>query len=240
MRVYKYLSAEFAIRDLADHRIKISEFADMNDPFELLGVKLSEPTRYEGSSAAEIERVLRQHCQLSYGALCFSKSPSNPLLWSHYADKHRGICLGFDVAPGVRIGDPNYVQSQQEADSDVLIEGFPSSHLSEGEAAIDPKFQEAEQIIMRLLLTKFKDWEYEDELRLIARKKAREGEHYFCNFDAELKPCEVRIGVRCSEPRSRIEEAVKDYSEPIRIVKTRLDPENFQVVEDNAVDRAIV
>ena len=21
----------------------------------------------------------------------------NPLLWSHYADKHRGICLGFDM-----------------------------------------------------------------------------------------------------------------------------------------------
>jgi hypothetical protein len=29
--------------------------------------------------------------------LCFSRDWHNPVQWSHYADKHRGICLGFDV-----------------------------------------------------------------------------------------------------------------------------------------------
>jgi hypothetical protein len=32
-----------------------------------------------------------------YGVLCFSRSCSDILMSSHYGDKHRGICLGFDV-----------------------------------------------------------------------------------------------------------------------------------------------
>jgi len=31
------------------------------------------------------------------GLLCFSRNWHNPVLWSHYADKHRGICPGFDA-----------------------------------------------------------------------------------------------------------------------------------------------
>src|SRR5438552_2914382 len=136
MRVYKYLSSGDAIRDLTQHRIKISEFADMNDPFELSGVRLSEPG-YQGASAKQMERLLREHCHLSYGALCFSKSPSNPLLWSHYADKHKGICLGFELSPDAPVSDPTYVNSQQEAASNALIDAIPYARLSEDEAAID-------------------------------------------------------------------------------------------------------
>ena len=31
------------------------------------------------------------------GLICFSRTWSNPLLWGHYAEKHTGIALGFDV-----------------------------------------------------------------------------------------------------------------------------------------------
>ncbi len=33
-----------------------------------------------------------------YGVYCFTERPDNFLLWSHYAAKHTGICLGFAVA----------------------------------------------------------------------------------------------------------------------------------------------
>ena len=36
MRVYKFLCAEFALQDIEEHRIKLSEFEDMNDPLLLL------------------------------------------------------------------------------------------------------------------------------------------------------------------------------------------------------------
>ena len=30
------------------------------------------------------------------GVLSFSKTSTDALLWAHYADGHRGLCLGFD------------------------------------------------------------------------------------------------------------------------------------------------
>jgi hypothetical protein len=34
----------------------------------------------------------------SFGVLCLSERPDDILLWSHYGDSHRGVCLEFDVA----------------------------------------------------------------------------------------------------------------------------------------------
>ena len=64
MRVYKFLCANYALQNLARKRLKISEFTDMNDPYELSGVELSDP---------DIERVLISHLQ-TIGVLCFSRN----------------------------------------------------------------------------------------------------------------------------------------------------------------------
>jgi len=42
------------------------------------------------------------------GLLCFSRHWHNPVLWAHYADSHKGLCLGFDVPDGDR--DVAYVE----------------------------------------------------------------------------------------------------------------------------------
>jgi len=36
MRVYHFLSATNALKDISKRRIKIAQFQDLNDPFELL------------------------------------------------------------------------------------------------------------------------------------------------------------------------------------------------------------
>jgi len=42
MRVYKFLTSEFAMKDIWEPRIKISEINDLNDPFELIPCDLSD------------------------------------------------------------------------------------------------------------------------------------------------------------------------------------------------------
>lgn len=44
---------------------------------------------------SEIERELRRHYER--GVCCFSTSYSNPLLWSHYGDQHKGLCIGYKL-----------------------------------------------------------------------------------------------------------------------------------------------
>ena len=44
MRVYHFLSAKYALDDISKKRIKIAQFQDLNDPFEILGPNLSDQT----------------------------------------------------------------------------------------------------------------------------------------------------------------------------------------------------
>src|SRR5260370_7015469 len=31
------------------------------------------------------------------GLICFSSSWKDPVIWAHYSDKHKGLCLGFEI-----------------------------------------------------------------------------------------------------------------------------------------------
>lgn len=40
-----------------------------------------------------------EHMKKQIGICCFSALFDHPLMWSHYADKHKGVCLGFHLNP---------------------------------------------------------------------------------------------------------------------------------------------
>src|SRR6266446_5545165 len=91
MRVYHFLPALHALEDIEKKRIKISEIDQLIDPFELWCVS------QEDKKLRPALRKYKKEMSERFGMICFSKQWHNPLLWSHYADKHRGMCLGFDV-----------------------------------------------------------------------------------------------------------------------------------------------
>ena len=84
----------------------------------------------------------------TYGVLSLAKKPNNILMWSHYADSHKGLCVGFDKkllfeSIGGSIGPVIYSKK------------FPKIGL----------FDPAPVSILRLLNTKSKIWSYEKEFR---------------------------------------------------------------------------
>ena len=91
MRVYYYISQEFAISNIINKRVKISLLDDLNDLFEFLGIDISDEDFRRHFLTARDEAAKR------FGIICFSKDWHNPLMWSHYGDKHKRICLGFDI-----------------------------------------------------------------------------------------------------------------------------------------------
>ena len=97
----------------------------------------------------------------SVGLLCFSFKWSNPLLWAHYTDKHKGICLGFDL-PDEHIRHVAYVSTRLP---------FPNpSDLNERRA-------------QDWLFTKFSGWCYEAECRVFAKLDHEDEDgNYFAGF----------------------------------------------------------
>jgi hypothetical protein len=204
-RVYKFLSSDLALDDLTEGHIKISTFPDMNDPFELTGGLHCKPEMQE-SLAAVISR-LNEWC----GVLCFSQDWHNAMLWSHYAAKHAGVCIGFDVSGPVELKDPHYVTSRQEIDTGLrtlleIASRMPDLALSDLESC--------KKVTEQMLLTKFDAWRYENEVRTFVELKQEQKRDglYFAKFDDHIRPSigparlfwdlDARQPKRISKPRS--------------------------------------
>ena len=67
---------------------------ELNDPFEFRWVSFSN-CEYREQLDATINDLSND-----FGLLCFSEDWRNPVQWAHYADKHQGLCFGFEVSNG--------------------------------------------------------------------------------------------------------------------------------------------
>jgi len=92
---------------------------------------------------------------------CLCTSYKNRLMWSHYADSHKGFCIEYDFS-----------EPKEEVLSKLPLPVFYSKNrpLVPWKAAIDnsvENIEEANANIMMGLLTKDKEWEYENEWRIL-------------------------------------------------------------------------
>ena len=214
MRVYHYLSATWAIDDLKCGRLKVSRIDDLNDPFELLGAELADPDQRRFFLATK-EAIAQNH-----GVLCFSRGWRNPVMWSHYADKHRGLCLGFDI-PDDRTKRIRYDAKRLPSLIPRLLAGTPDS----------------EALMKRLLFTKFRDWKYEAEVRVYTDLKDVDPPtgHYFAEFSGDFSLKEVIFGHRFEGPTTEIAQSVRPRFPGVTFIKARLAFKSFRVVRNKSV-----
>lgn len=203
MRLYHFLPTDYALDDLRRGRLKIAQIDQLNDPFELwCANQRDRPLR---APMRRWKDVMAKH----YGLLCFCAGWHNPLLWSHYADRHRGICLGFDVADDFA-DSVRYVKSRTPL-------SLPLSRES----------------MKQLLFTKFSGWSYEEEWRVWARLEERDhhSNHYFYDFEEQMTLREVIAGPLCAETKAIISEAAARYPD-VELIKARLAVKSFSVVRN--------
>jgi hypothetical protein len=218
MRAYHLMSEKWACESLRKKRLKLARFDDMNDPFELLGVELKSP-----QDRADFQ-ALKQEMARTVGMLCFSKTWSNPVLWSHYADKHRGLCLGFDI-PDEWAVEVSYTGARLKAD---LEHSLPSEKNS--------------SFGHKLLTTKFSHWRYEKEVRTIIRLENSHSEHghNFLPYCNALRLREVIIGPRNELTAANIEELIADCPYDVEVIHTRLAFRSFKVVRNRSSPKVTV
>ncbi len=67
---------------------------------------------------------------------------------------------------------------------------------------------------------------------LFLKRDNKDGDYYFCMFDENIRLAHVIAGLRCTVPRSTIEKKLRIYPDHVEIVKARLSPNAFEVIED--------
>ncbi len=105
--------------------------------------------------------------------LCLSKTELSPLLWSHYAAYHTGICVGFrahklnEKSYGIKI-KPGYM------DKNLLLPEFPDMMIPFPIKYTDKVPQKYhfgkgnDEALKQSFTCKSKEWSYEKEVRVVA------------------------------------------------------------------------
>jgi hypothetical protein len=209
MRAYHLTTEHWALESMRRRRLKLAMLEDMNDPFELLGIELKTP-----EDRAFFQEKLKPEMNRTIGLLCFSRTWSNPVLWSHYADKHRGLCLGFDI-PDQHAKEVTYVRRRLKAE--IENTNFSDKNSSPG---------------YKLITTKYKHWRYEDEVRLIIplEHAQREGSNYFVSYCDGLVLREIVVGLRSRLTNQHLLATLSPEDAGVSIIRSRLASGSYNVL----------
>jgi hypothetical protein len=111
------------------------------------------------------------------------------LLWSHYAEQHAGVCLGFEVP------------------DDMLLK---VRHRND-RFKLDGQTNLTKKDIVNLLTVKFSEWRYERERRIMTPLKTaiKKVDMYFEPFSEKLVLKEILLGVRCTLSEEVFKEIVE-------------------------------
>jgi hypothetical protein len=210
MRVYHLCQANHAISNISLSRLKISRFHDLNDPFELLAGDLTD------ESLRAATESFKDEFDRTKGILCFSRNWKNPVLWSHYADKHRGICLGFDL-------DDFYAQEVK----------YRNNRL-DFDATKNVKYAGISGYALDSLRTKYSHWQYEEEVRALfdLDECTMENGLYFFGFSDILVLKEVIIGARSNLSFEELEKLLLNIHPDVKLRKSRLSWNSYSVIEN--------
>jgi hypothetical protein len=214
MRVYYMTSMRWAEVILRERRLKLSRFYESNDPFELRLIdKRTRDTR-------PFAQLITNYFDKNVGMICFGASWASPVMWAHYAEKHSGMCLGFDV-------EDQLLTKIEYTDGRIQVPF--GAHLA--------KFGLSANLLTKIRKTKATDWSYEREYRVEAPLTIPDPHtgYYYTDFEPQLQLREVVLGHRCIWPIEKTISMLSSVTRTVRICKARPAFGKFEMVEQRAV-----
>lgn len=207
------MNAENAIKTIEQKKIRIGRIAELNDPFELIPGLSNSEQNHTFDQIEKAQKFLLNKYNEKYGIVSFSSSLKDPVLWSHYADEHRGIALSFDFE---RIKTLKIIYKPKR----III---PPSRFDDSMQSLD------EEVVFSLLSRKAPSWKYEKEFRFVVdldRCDIQQGNYFLGVAPTIFK--EVILGARCSYPVEYLKR-VFQHENKVEVKKAKLSLNKFEI-----------
>lgn len=170
--LYHYTRTEYLEDILLNRRLKVSEVGRSNDPFEMNPSFESgdRPTALMDSHLWNLEQCWKNLKELdSAFYISLSCQMSSVLMWGHYANSHKGVCLVFKIP--VNVEQDRFISQIQCSklhlvpmlyrDKRILVRDYVTEIRND---AIEYQLGDLKR---HLISYKPNDWLYEREFRLV-------------------------------------------------------------------------
>lgn len=169
--------------------------------------------------AANIHKISRDMwgaIAARYRVYCLGPDVDNLLMWSHYADKHRGICIEFSTH------------------NDIMCSPLRVDYFREFPVVRAYSTDGAENL--RPLLTKADVWEDEREYRLIAQESGNATNHETLKTNNNLlklpESALLSVIVGCLGPFDEVQSLVAEVDPDITVKRAKRLPNRFELKID--------
>lgn len=263
IRIYKYLSSSSrSISAVFKHRnVYFSSPENFNDPFECRphfrmpsanefksymaeqGVPSSERNKLKHkfrewySDKPDEVREEMHRTTRTFGLFCATPHNDNLLMWSHYGEEHKGICLGFDV--NLREGlDGKLIDHFFGAIAPVTYtDQYPVinvlKHHKFEQAFLKGDVREMAEFVSSLMLSKSHHWSYENEIRCIVGPM--QGGVGVRSFHPE-RLREVILGAKVEDDfRKKVVDLVHQYPSDIDLYESRLSESKYELTYERVL-----
>lgn len=171
--LYKYLDITGAKYMIVKQNLQFTNASQLNDPFDchpkLFDSSNVPDSRAQGDFHKEWQKKIAENDALNLRNetwLCsLSKIYDSILMWSHYCYNHKGICIGLDIDKVLDSVPPMF--------GTIYLKPFVLDvnyyDIIERPSAYGPSAEQR----MYQWTTKAKEWEYEQEVRLIMPKPSQ-------------------------------------------------------------------
>lgn len=142
-------------RHLQNHEMSLSSPSTFNDPFDC-------HMAFPGAPRQDLATRSRDIVDTIWRVGSLAESPCNRLMWSHYADNHRGLCIEYDFSAfdpfsaGVIFAPVIYSPKRPQVPEKLL-----------NDVATDQLDRQDYRFLTSTLFTKDSVWQYESEWRIV-------------------------------------------------------------------------
>lgn len=160
-------------------------------------------------------RKAREQSLARMGVLSLSALPDQVLMWSHYADAHKGICLRLNPT----LGDTLFAAAQRVI-------------YSAKRPILSPAEDDAEALVDKSILTKADFWAYEEEWRVVRHEGcsfSNKGGPGLVDFDARALDGIILGACISDHDAAEVELWTQEREHPVELLRARPNDSRFSL-----------
>ena len=218
---------EYTLNALRNNEITFSNASCMNDPFDSLANVLN--TLYALDQRCKHKKHIKSQNEafkyfrirsFSANRITYNEDDSllsNMLMWSHYTDSHKGICIKYVLSS-------NFCELRNEETGN-FRHLFPVIYTEEPITIYEPITTK------KAFALKSKCWEYENEVRLVSFNKDINDAYSNETLDNKSFIKEVIFGIRCTKENRDLIKKVLSNNNNVCFSKMMMDNEDIYTLK---------
>lgn len=160
-----------------------------------------------------MNEVLHNSIEIKFGIFCLSAYCTSPLMWAHYSDSHKGICLEFEPHKTDFFVE-NLIPVQ-------YYETYPDFNLD------DLNSDELSKFFLHVLSSKGNDWDYEFEWRVVSRNG---GNRLYKFNKRSLKSVMFGLNTPANDKNDFIQLLMKNEYKHVEFYQAKLSSNSYEIV----------